>query len=92
MAARCAVRLALYQRHCIYRDVPRLGEFLCLVARLYVNRVSVCQHRKEMILPNQPRWAAREPDEFWHFKCAEAAKLTSGKQCKSVVAVRPHPD
>jgi hypothetical protein len=29
------------------------------------------------VLPGNPRWAAREPDQFWHHPCAQGAGVIS---------------
>jgi hypothetical protein len=50
--------------------------------------VPICDHCKREILPDVPRWTAREPKEFWHYECAEAAKLTSGEHFKAVILAR----
>jgi hypothetical protein len=60
-----------------------------LVVRLPVNYLTpVCYHCKEEIEAAAPRWTAREPGEFWHYKCAETARLTSGERFKAVIAAR----
>jgi hypothetical protein len=47
-----------------------------------------CHRCWQIIRPDEPRWAAREPDEFWHYSCAEEAKLTSGERFRAVIATR----
>jgi hypothetical protein len=84
-----AIRLALYQVCCIIRlPIPGLNGRSALVARLSVNRKLVCHHCREEIAPDVPRWTAREPDEFWHYKCAEEAKLTQGERFRAVILNR----
>jgi hypothetical protein len=34
------------------------------------NAAPICRHCELFIRPNEPRWTAREPDEFWHYDCA----------------------
>jgi hypothetical protein len=50
---------------------------------------SICEHCARLILPNEARWTAREPREFWHYECAEAEKLTSRGQFKALILARP---
>jgi hypothetical protein len=49
-----------------------------------------CQHCKKEIQQDTPRWSAREPEKFWHYKCAEEAGLAVGDRFKAVVAARSH--
>jgi hypothetical protein len=48
----------------------------------------ICHRCRGIIRPDAPRWSAREPDEFWHYKCAEEAGLASGDRFKAMVAAR----
>lgn len=36
---------------------------------------AVCRACQRPILDGEPRWAGKEPDEHWHYACAEAAGL-----------------
>jgi len=48
----------------------------------------LCRHCAKIIAPDEPRWTAREPEEHWHYACAETAKLTTGDQFRAIVAAR----
>lgn len=41
------------------------------------------------ITSGQARWTQREPDEFWHWTCAEAAGLTVGPLYRRFMAPLP---
>ena len=36
---------------------------------------SVCHACRKPILEGEQRWAGKEPEEHWHYACAEAAGL-----------------
>jgi hypothetical protein len=42
---------------------------------------SKCKYCLKDIALKAPRWAAREPDEYWHYSCAQ---LTTGEQYRAV--------
>ena len=50
-----------------------------------------CQHCKQEIQPDQSRWTAHEPVEYWHYTCAEAVGLASGERFRAVIAARSNP-
>jgi hypothetical protein len=48
----------------------------------------LCRHCTLPIRPGDPRWAAHEPDEFWHYECAEKAGL--GTSSPAPIPTRQH--
>ena len=48
----------------------------------------LCRHCALPIRDGEPRWTAREPNEFWHYACAEEAGLRISSPV--VIPTRPH--
>jgi len=42
-----------------------------------INHQLTCRYCAQEILAREPRWAGREPEEFWHFQCAVDAGLVN---------------
>ncbi len=52
---------------------------------------SLCAGCRAVVTPGQPRWTQREPEEVWHWICAEAAGLTASPLYRRFMLPQPRP-